>query len=253
MKPPKTDFTIYGKFNFEYPPVAVKFTLNEPDGISKSNVKLALCEMIREAQKTENPFYISKDNEDCTGGIPMGWIDMPIYVESGQLGKEWGLFEEPRADAKIYQNVPRFSRGVVKYVVFSNLDALKFEPDLLFIMADVNQAEIVLRAMTYSTGQLFESKSANVLACAWLYAYPFITGKVNYTITGLSFGTKSRQTFPEGKVLITIPYNWIPVVTENLRRMEWILPAYTYGRTKFLEVCHGLHANLPKEFVNPEQ
>ena len=246
MRTNKTDFTIYKKFKFEFPPIAVKFMLERPKGITKSTAKLALCEMIREAQRNKKPFYIDKDNEDCTGTIPMGWMEMPVYVESGQLGKGWELFEEPRADAKIYRNVPKFSKGIVKYIIYSKLDALTFDPDLLFIMGDTKQAEIILRAMTYSTGELFESKSANVLACAWLYVYPYVTGKVNFTVTGLSFGTKSRQTFPEGKMLISIPYNWIPVITENLVKMKWVLPAYTYGRNKFLEVCHELQANIPK-------
>jgi hypothetical protein len=58
---------------------------------------------------------------------------------------------------------------------------------------------------------------------------------VNYTVTGLAFGMKAKQVFPEGWMLISIPYQWIPTITRNLREMEWVLPSYTDGREKFLE------------------
>jgi hypothetical protein len=38
----------------------------------------------------------------------------------------------------------------------------------------------------------------------------------------------------EGSILISIPYNWIPTITQNLQEMEWVLPSYTDGREKFL-------------------
>jgi hypothetical protein len=68
---------------------------------------------------------------------------------------------------------------------------------------------------------------------AWLYAYPYLSGKVNYTVTGLAFGMKARKTFPEGLLLISIPYQWIETITRNLGQIKWVLPAYTLGKEKF--------------------
>ena len=89
--------------------------------------------------------------------------------------------------------------------------------------------------MSYSTGETWAPKTTGVLGCAWFYAYPFLSGKVNYTITGLAFGMKAKQVFPEGLVLLSIPYNWIPVIVQNLKEMKWVLAAYTEGREKFIE------------------
>ncbi len=58
---------------------------------------------------------------------------------------------------------------------------------------------------------------------------------MNYTITGLAFGMKAKQVFPEGWVLISIPYEWIPIITKSLQEMEWVPPSYTDAREKFLE------------------
>jgi uncharacterized protein (DUF169 family) len=159
--------------------------------------------------------------------------DMPLFVEAGELGPKFGIYQEPRANSKIYQYIPKFDRGIVNYVAFSSLNKLTFEPDLLILTATPSQAEIVLRAMSYSTGEIWAPKATPVLGCAWLYIYPYQSGKVNYTITGLAFGMKAKHIFEEGLMLISIPYNWIPTITQNLKEMEWVLPSYTEGREKF--------------------
>ena len=63
----------------------------------------------------------------------------------------------------------------------------------------------------------------------------YVTGKVNYSITGLSFGMKAKEIMPAGWILISIPYHWIPTIVQNLKEMEWVLPSYTEGREKFYE------------------
>lgn len=235
MKSLSQDLSIYENFNFDKPPVAVKFVANRPKGMEKLDKSLAICEMLREAQQSGEPFYADKENENCFGSVVTGMEEAPPFATSGRIGAELGIFQEERANSRIYNNLPKLIKGTVKYIAFSRLDKLSFEPDLLFIMAKPSQAEIVLRAMSYSTGEIWEPKTTNVLGCAWLFAYPLISGKVNYTITGMSFGMKAKQVFPEGWVLISIPYNWIPVITKNLNEMEWVLPSYSDGVEKFKE------------------
>ena len=243
-----SDLSIYNKLGLERPAIGVKFLPREPEGIERLDKRMALCAMIGEAQERGVPFYATKENEDCVGSVPMGWVDMPPWAESGLLGPQWGLFEEPRANSKVYVDLPRFSRDVVRCVVFSPLDKLAFDPDLLILLTTARQAEIVFRAMLYVDGGLIESKTTNVLACAYMFAYPYRTGKVNYVVTGLAFGGRGRQVFPEGRLLITIPWTWLPKITDNLERMEWDLPAYSMGKEKFMETAHVLHEDLKREF-----
>lgn len=72
---------------------------------------MAMCEMVREAQTRDTPFYMDESNEDCMGGAPWGWCPM-------------------------------------------------------------SQCEVILGAMAYSTGEMFESKATPVFQCSWLYSYP---------------------------------------------------------------------------------
>lgn len=234
MQPLTQDLSIYNKFNFKHPPVAVKFLPTRPEGIEQLDKTLSFCEMIKEAQERDKPFYFSKENESCFGKALLGMEDLPAFAEAGEVGIALEIFKEPRANSHLYQYLSVLPRGIVNYVAFAKLDQLTFEPDLLIIVADPTQAEIIFRAMSYTTGELRESKSTGVLGCNWLYNYPYRSGKVNFTVTGLAFGMKSKEVFEGGWIIISIPYNWIPTITQNLQDMKWVLPSYTDGREKFL-------------------
>ena len=236
MRPLQTDMSVYKKFNFENPPVGIKYILRKPEGIEPLDKSMALCETIREAQQRKKPFYFTSENESCFGksilGMPGGAAH---FADAGELGVRFGIFQDGRANIRLRRFLEHMERGSVNYVAVSPLDALTFEPDLLIIMAKPNQAEILLRAMTYSTGEMYESKTTVSGGCSWLFVYPYLSGKVNFIVTGLAFGMKARQVFPEGWILISIPYQWLPTITKNLGEMKWTLPAYTMPKEEFAQ------------------
>ena len=251
MRPLTQDLSIYKKFNFEHPPVGVKYLFHKPEGIQQIDKTMAFCEMIKEAQRRGTPFYFTKEDEDCFGKVVLGMEEAPPILESGALGIKLEIFQEPRANARLYQSLPRLAKGTVNYVALSKLDGLTFEPDLLVLVASPSQAEIVLRAMTYSTGEILETKSTSVLACSWLYAYPYQSGKVNFVFTGLGFGMKVHKVFPEGRILLSIPYQWIPIITQNLQEMKWELPSFTDSTEEFAERKMRVLGELEQESINP--
>ncbi|MBN1161759.1 MAG: DUF169 domain-containing protein [Dehalococcoidales bacterium] len=251
MNPLKQDLSIYRKFNFKKPPLGVKFLPTRPQGIAQLDKSLSFCEMLKEAQERGTPFYFAKENETCFGKALLGMEPLPSFAQAGEIGIRLEIFQEPRANSHLYQYLNLLARGTVNYVAYSTLDKLEFEPDLLIILASPSQAEIILRAMCYSTGVLRESKTTGVLGCHWVYNYPYLSGKVNFTVTGLAFGMKSKEVFEEGWILISIPYNWIPVITQNLREMKWVLPSYTEGREKFLLREKSNIEDLARKMENP--
>jgi uncharacterized protein (DUF169 family) len=251
MRPLQTDLSIFNKFKFEKQPIAMKFLFHKPEGMEHIDKKLAFCEMVGEAQRREKPFYFVKDDEACFGALALGMVDTPPFAESGQIGEKLEIFEDPRANTRLYLGLPKIPRGTVNYVALAPLDKLTFEPDLLVIMATPSQAEIILRAMSYSTGVVWETKKTGVLGCAWMFVYPYQSGKVNYTVTGLSMGMKAHESFPEGWIMISIPYNWLPIIIQNLKTMKWVLPAYAAGREKFIEQKMAMMEELVRESQNP--
>jgi uncharacterized protein (DUF169 family) len=252
MRPLQTDLSIFSKFSFERSPVGIKFQFFRPEGIAPldPDSRHSLCEILREAQSAANPFYLGNEHtETCVGKILLGMQDMEAFAESGQIGEKLQIFQEARANYAFYQHVPKFDRNIVNYVVFATLERLTFEPDLLILNADPVQAEIVMRSMTYSTGELYNSRTTPVMGCAWICIYPFQSGRVNYILPEMIHGMKGRELFPAGSVLISIPYPWIPTMTRNLAEMPWHLPSHN-SREQYLAEFSAILGELAKKAEN---
>ncbi len=253
MRPLQTDLSVYSQFKFERTPVGVNYSFHKPEGIDKLDKQLGLCEMVKEAQQRGTPFYFTREEENCIGKIFLGMmVDLPRRSDGGQLGVRLQLFQEGHANRRLRTFIPSLETGSVNYVALSPIDKLKFEPDLLAIIATPSQAEILLRAMTYSTGEMYESRATVVGVCSSLYVYPYLSGKVNYTPTGLSYGMKGRRVFPDGLMLISIPYQWIPTITQNLKEMKWVPPGYEIGsREEFIEWDAQVTREIASDSQNP--
>jgi uncharacterized protein (DUF169 family) len=223
------DLSIFNKFNFEKKPVGVKFLPNKPDGIKRLDKILDFCEMLPEAQEG-NAFYVTKENFTCVGPLILGMIEHEPIFESGQVGPRLEVLKDIRANQRIYHVIPKLQKNTANYVAFAPLDKLSFEPDVLILTANVSQAEILLRALSYSSGRMWSARGTPVIGCAWLYIYPYLSGELNFTITGFGHGMKARKLFPEGLILIAIPYDLLPGMIKNLQDMEWIPRSYTLGR-----------------------
>ena len=243
------DLSIFKKFNFERPPVGVKFLLNKPKGIKKLDKGLAFCEMLGEAQKSP-PFYAVRENFTCMGPVVLGMEEPDPIFESGQVGPKDGIYKEARANRRIYHYIPKLAKGTVRYVAFSPLDKLSFEPDVLIITATPSQAEVLLRAYCYTTGKMLTTRSTPVLICTWLYIYPYVSGQLNYSVTGLGFGMKARGILPEGLMLIAVPYDSLPMLVENLQDMEWVPPLHRLSEEEKRKQFQRTVDELKREYQN---
>jgi uncharacterized protein (DUF169 family) len=242
------ELSIFKRFNFEYPPIGVKFTLKKPETIPPLKRKAAFCEMIKVAQEGE-AFYAAKDNHECKAAlIPLGLSEPGPLVGSGQIGPKLGVYEDARANRNIYKDMYKVEKNTVKYVVYSPLDKLLFNPDLLIVTATPRQAEIIQRARSYRTGAAWNAKGTTVMGCVYLYLYPYVTGELNMMVTGLHHGMIARQLFPEGLLFLSIPYHILPEITRNLEEMEWDLPQYSGGKEAHIERMKKISIELRKEF-----
>ncbi|MGD0918953.1 MAG: DUF169 domain-containing protein [Thermodesulfobacteriota bacterium] len=240
------DYSVFAEFKFERKPVGVKFLLLKPEGIKRLDKSLFFCEMFKEAQGGD-PFYVGKEDWQCVERLLLGMEDPEPMLVSGFFGEKVGLFKEARANRKIYQYLPKMLKGSVNYVAFSPIDQLPFDPDVLVVTASPSQAQMILRALGYSSGEMYSSRGTPVAACSWLYIYPVISGELNYTVTGFSTGMKALQVLPEGLVLISIPWNKLPMIMENLRDLNMGAAPRIPSRDEHVERVHRLFDEFRQE------
>jgi uncharacterized protein (DUF169 family) len=243
------DYSIFQKFNFERKPVGIKFLLNRPDGLEQTEKKASICRMFVEAQNSR-PFYASKENFMCVERILLGMAEPEPIMESGQIGAKDKIYQEARANRRIYTYVPKLPKNTVRYVAFSTVDELKFEPDILVITAKPSDAEILLRALSYSTGKPLTTKITPALMCAWIFLYPYVTGELNYTVTGIGYGFRLQNKLPEGLFVISVPYDLIPMLIENLQTMEWVLPITTLSEEERPKFPGRVMEEIRREYLN---
>ena len=97
---------------------------------------------------------------------------------------------------------------------------------MLFRSGDSDMADIVMRATSYISGDLWESKSSSVLSCAWTYMYTWLSGKVNHCQTGMHHGMGRRKVYPKGLHIVSVPYQKLDEVCLALRQMDWQLISF---------------------------
>lgn len=249
MEEKKLDFSVLKRLDLELPAVGVKFDFFRPKTIPplEENVHMALCELLRECQRRNAPFYFSKDHDEtCTGKVWLGMKSMEAVERSGQIGPRLGVFQDFRANGKLYRTVPKMEPGTVNYVSFAPVDQMTFDPDVLVVACNEHQAEIMLRAYAYSTGNLYTSKSSPVMGCTWFLIYPYVSGEINYVLPNVVHGPHGRELYPEGTVLVSIPYQWMPVVLKNLKEMTYELEGHR-SRDAYFAEFGGILSDLARE------
>ncbi|MEJ2725012.1 MAG: DUF169 domain-containing protein [Deltaproteobacteria bacterium] len=240
------DLTIFRKFDFEIPPIGVKYLAIKPEGLEKLDKILDFCEMLAESHQGK-AFYVASDNFTCVGPLLLGMVESESVFESGMVGPELNIYKEARANKRLYPQVPRIDKGTVNYVALAPLDKLTFDPDVLIVTAEVSQAEIILRANSYSSGRVWSAQGTPVMGCAWMLVYPYVTGRINFTVSGFGFGMKARQLFPEGMIILSLPWDLLPEVTQNLQEIDWEPRSFTIGRDAHKATVRKIAENLKQK------
>ena len=218
---------LLAQLELEYSPIAVKFSHNRPEGIEHSEEKLPLCAYLKAAQDSGKTFYVDLADEVCMGSCVLGYKPFDGFAASGVIGFEHGFFRTPACNARIYHEIETFKPGACNFVTFSPVADCSFSPDVIIFVAPPEKAELVLRASSYTNGDPYESKSTIALSCAWTYAYPYVTGKINFCITGIHFGMRKMKMYPAGLHILSVPYQKIDDLLIGLDEMEWDLIGLT--------------------------
>lgn len=216
---------LFKKLDMTYPAVAIKYHYLRPENVEQFEGELSFCQFVRNVQDTGRHFYITKENDNCFGKVALGMSKKPVMAAAGLAGVAFGVYKTPAPNARLHNTYPVPVEGSIRYVEFCPVETCDFDPDLIICVADNRQADILFRSTSYISGDLWEQKVSSVMSCAWLYSYTYLSGKMNFCITGLHHGVKRRKVYPPGLFIIALPYQKLGEVFESLEEMPWELPA----------------------------
>ena len=152
MSAGKLDFSLLDRFDFEYKLVGIKYTLKKPDNINPLNKELAICEMFKKAQTSE-PFYATKEASQCREYV-VEYEEFPTLMYSGQLCPHFSMFKNALANRKVYDYIRLLPKDSAKYIIHASYDKMTFDPDLMIFTTNIRQAEILMRASTFASGDM---------------------------------------------------------------------------------------------------
>jgi uncharacterized protein (DUF169 family) len=228
------DWRVLDKFEFEALPVGIKYLTVPPRKLARLDKRLALCEMLKAAFEG-SAFYADAGNHTCDAGLYiLGQKELDEPYVNGEFGAGLGVFRDRRAASRLYQYIPKIPEGRLRYIALSPLPEMDLDPDVLIVRATTSQTEILLRAMSYRTGNMWHSRYSSAVGCAWLFAYPYLRGEINFIATGLGFGMRRRKLFPEGRQLVSIPFDQLPSLLPTLREMPWVPRPYQSDGPEFV-------------------
>ena len=248
----KFDYSILKKLPLKDQPIAVKYCCYEPEGIPalEQEYEGSLCEIMRKAQLENRVFYFSRKNtETCAGKGLLGMEAPNAGALNGLEGVRLGMFDSPRANLRTSRFLPVMKPGTVNYVIFSTLEKMTFDPDVMVFSATPDVAEMVMRAYSYSDGEPYCSTCTPIAGCAWTLIYPYLFNKINFVVPSLVHGMHGRQIYPTDTMLISVPYNCLPQMLENLKYMDLHLSGHVSKQayydeldqiTKYLEELHAV-------------
>ena len=229
------DFAILDRFEFKNAPVGFKFLNVEADleglGLERLDKRLPWCGMLREAQEGRS-FYATAENQACEPGLFLTGQGPLIPIASGgRIGPAFDIYAEERANRRVYKHVSMLAEGSTFATAFSPVDKLTFDPDLLILGCDtLEQAERVLRATQWDTGDPINSRMTYVMGCNWIFTYPYVSGDINSLWTGICHGMKKHGAFLPGLPIVSIPWHHIDRVLRNMNEMPWTMAAHTDER-----------------------
>ncbi|WP_048191946.1 DUF169 domain-containing protein [Methanobacterium sp. SMA-27] len=201
-------------------PVAIKWSVRVPKNIPKEEGKSRFCTKLDKAAKGEI-FYSTVKEEDCMGGMRYSGMkdrkELPTNMQSGAFLVPAGVYKSIPAVQRSWKNNMAIESGIFSAVIFSPLSKADFEPDIIFLVCNAEQAMMILHANAYDSGSHGLGGDSGPI-CSSMAAVPYLTGEVTYGFGDI--GSRRNMTLKPEDVMVTIPAGDLERIISNLIEMK---------------------------------
>ncbi len=176
---------IKDKLGLEKSPVAIKLVINEsdiPEGIPKIEESIRHCAMVQKAAQGAT-FYSTVEEQSCKGGAgAIGLMNPPEKVKTGEMYYSLGRFSSLGSSKRTVDAIPKIE-PIMNAIAYAPLETAPYDPDVVVIICNPEQAMQLAQAMVYTLGGRFEADFAGIQSiCADAVAGPYTTKRPNITL-----------------------------------------------------------------------
>ena len=204
----------------ENEPVAIKWSVKEPENVEKEEGKSSFCTKLVKAMKGEM-FYATIEEEGCMGGARYsGLKDMseyPANVQSGAFMIPRGLYKDIPAVQRSRKDETYINPGIFNAIIFAPLNKAEFEPDVIFMVCNAKQGMEILHANAYDSGEHGLGADAAPI-CSSMAATPYMTGKVTYGFGDVA--ARKNMDINQEDIMVSIPGSDLSRIVSNLGEMR---------------------------------
>lgn len=205
----------------ENEPVAMKWSIKEPDGIEKENEKSRFCTKLEKAMHGQ-VFYATAEEESCMGGAKHTGLkdkcEFPPENKTNSFLVDFGLYNSIPAVQRSMRINMNIEPDIFQAVIFAPLIKAEFDPDVIFIVCKSLQGMEVLHANAYNSGTHGLGADSSPI-CSSMAAIPYLTGKVTYGFADVGSRTFMKTIKPED-VMVSIPASELERIVSNLEKMR---------------------------------
>lgn len=204
----------------ERAPVAIKWTTKEPKNIPKEEGKSRFCTKLDKAMHGEI-FYATQEEEECMGGLRYSGLkdpqEFPKNMQSGAFLVPAGVYKSIPAVQRSWKNNITVHPGIFQAVIFAPLIKSDFEPDVIFLVCNAQQAMFILHANAYDSGSHGLGADSGPI-CSSMAAAPYLTGEVTYGFGDV--GSRRNMDINPDEVMVSIPASDLERIIINLEEMK---------------------------------
>ncbi|MCE5214132.1 MAG: DUF169 domain-containing protein [Methanobacterium sp.] len=203
----------------EREPVAIKWSVKEPRNLDKEQEKSRFCTKLDKAMQGDI-FYATKEEEECMGGLRYSGLknpkEFPKNMQSGSFLVPAGVYKSIPAVQRSWKNNLAVEPEIFRAVLFSPLIKAEFEPDVIFILCNSQQAMLILHANAYDSGSHGLGADSGPI-CSSMATAPYLTGKVTYGFGDI--GSRRHMDIKPDEVMVSIPATELERIVTNLSQM----------------------------------
>ncbi len=179
--------------NLPQSPVALKFAKSAegiPEGVPEIGESMRHCGMVSKAAREGKIFYATADKHQCMGGAwALGLKELSESLKSGEFYYKLGKFNSWAACMRTISRVPHIEapggsdRPVTYATVYAPLEKTPFDPNVVLIIAKpISMLKLAQACLYKGGGRLFSEFAGIQSVCADTGAYPYLTGKANFSL-----------------------------------------------------------------------